>query len=335
MAFDELSPHIYTLPEQPDVIPYVTSYYRERWGFCLSHHEFEKLPREGMYRARIDAKLNPAGSLTFGHAVLPGRTKKEIVLSINVCHPSLAHNELSGILTSIFLYQKLNQLQDRYYTYRFIFTPETIGTITYLHKFGDYLRENVYAGLVLTCTGDAGKFTYKKSKKDDSEINKMSVHILKHYAKNKHRVVEFIPMGGDERQYNSPGFNLSFGSLMRTVYGEYKEYHTSADNKDFISFTALAESIEMYFKVCKGFEMNRRYTNLLPYGEPFLTQYGLYPDINIAAGKKEQWIKQLLVILNYSDGETPLLDIAEKLEVPILDLEENVQALLEKKIIKY
>jgi aminopeptidase-like protein len=335
MSFEELAPHIYTLSEQPEAIPYMTSYYKERWGFCMTHKDFLSLPKEGIYHAFIDSKLDSNGSLTYGDVILPGESKMEIVFSTYICHPSLANNELSGPLVATFLYKQLNQLKNRFYTYRFIFTPETIGTITYLSKHGSYLKENIHAGLIITCAGDQGKFTYKKSKKENTEINKVVEHILKHYAKKNHKVVEFIPIGSDERQYCSPGFNLPFGSLMRTMYGEYKEYHTSADNKEFISFPALMETIQMYYKICQTFEINHKYVNLYPYGEPFLSRHDLYPDINIGSGKKDQWLRQILFILNYSDGKTSLLEIAEKLQVPILDLCENINLLVKKKLLKF
>lgn len=334
MTFQELMPHIYTLPGQPEVIPYLTSYYKDRWGFCMSHEDFLGLPKEGQYHAYIDSKLEPDGSLTYGDAILPGKSKKEIVFSTYICHPSLANNELSGPLVATFLYKQLKQLKNRFYTYRFIFTPETVGTIAYLNNNGKYLKENTHAGLIITCAGDAGKFTYKKSKKENTEIGKVVEHILKHYAKENHKVVEFIPIGSDERQYCSPGFNLPFGSLMRTMYGEYKEYHTSADNKDFISFNAIKETIEMYYKVCQAFEINHKYINLNPYGEPFLSKHNLYPDLSTPSGIKEQWLKQILFILNFSDGETALLEIADKLNVPVLDLAGNIKTLLENKLIK-
>ncbi len=335
MSFEELLPHIYTLPEQPDVIPYLTSYYKERWGFCMPHKDFLSLPKEGLYHVYIDSKLEPNGSLTYGEAILPGRIKKEIIFSTSICHPSLANNELSGIIVSIYLLKKLKKLKDRYYTYRFIFIPETIGAIAYLHNKGDYLKENIHAGLIITCAGDEGMFTYKRSRKKDTETNKVAEHILKHYANENHRVVDFIPIGSDERQFCSPGFNLPFGSLMRTMYGEYKEYHTSADNKEFISFNALKKTVEMYFKVCQAFEINQKYMNQNPYGEPFLSKHNLYPDLSSASGIKEHWLKQILFILNYSDGETPLIEIAEKLNVPILDLSESIRKLMEKNLIKF
>lgn len=335
MNYHELLPHIFTLPEQPDVIPYLTSYYKERWGFCMTHNEFLSLPKEGLYHIYIDSNLDSNGSLTYAHAILKGQSKKEIVCSTYVCHPSMANNELSGPLVTTFLYKKLKKQKGRYYTYRFIFTPETIGTIAYLQAYGEYLKETIYGGLVVTCAGDPGNFTYKKSRSTGSEIDKTVTHVLSHYAKDHHRVVDFSPVGSDERQYCSPGFNLPFGSLMRTMYGEYKEYHTSADDKKFISFSALNETIEMYHKVCMAFELNRKYINQNPFGEPFLSRHNLYPDMSASSGEKEEWLRQILYILNFSDGETPLLEIAEKLNVSILELSDNIQRLLQKRLIKY
>lgn len=334
MSYEELAPHIYTLPEQPDVIPYLTSYYKERWGFCLSHLEFEQLPKKGDYQVYIDSYLNPNGSLTYADAVLKGESEEEIVFSTYICHPSMANNELSGPLVAVFLYNELKKLTNRHYTYRFIFVPETIGTLNYLHENGTHLKKFTKAGLIITCAGDAGKFTYKKSKEEASEINKIVSHILSHHTEGNYKMIDFSPIGSDERQYCSPGFDLPFGSLMRTMYGEYKEYHTSADNKDFISFRALRETVDIYLKVCQAIELNQKYENLQPYGEPFLTKYGLYPDISSVSGGKEDWLKQILYILNYSDGNTPLLEIAEKLNISILKLQNNIIQLRDKGLIR-
>ncbi len=333
LSYDELVKNIYTLPEQPDVIPYLTSYYKERWGFCITHNDFLALPKEGLYTVFIDSNLNENGSLTYADAILEGDSKEEIVFSTYICHPSMANNELSGPLVSVFLYNELKKLKSRKYTYRFIFTPETVGTISYLAENGNYLKKNSIAGLIVTCAGDAGMFTYKKSRDESSEINKIVSHVLANHAKKNHQIVDFTPIGSDERQYCSPGFNLPFGSLMRTMYGKYKEYHTSGDNKEFISFEALEETVEIYFKVCKAFELNQRYTNQQPYCEPFLSKHQLYPDISTTSGDKEEWLRQILYILNYSDGNTPLLEIAEKLGVSILDLEENIEKLKGKKLL--
>jgi aminopeptidase-like protein len=301
----------------------------------MTHNNFEKLSKEGLYEVVIDSDLNPKGSLTYADAILQGRSEKEIVFSTYICHPSMANNELSGPLVAVFLYNELKKQKNRYYTYRFVFTPETVGTISYLFSNGDYLKETSIGGLIITCAGDNGKFTFKKSKEENADINKLTAHILNNYAYGNYEIIDFSPIGSDERQYCSPGFNLPYGSLMRTMYGKYKEYHTSADNKDFISFKALQETVNIYIKICKAFELNQKYINKNPYCEPFLSKYDLYPDISSTSVDKEEWLRQILYILNYSDGKTSLLDIAEKLEVSILDLKENIDKLINKKILDY
>lgn len=331
LSFEELKPHLYSLPDQPDVIPYITSYYNERWGFCLKHNTLESLPTTGHYEVVIDSQLEN-GHLTYADAVLKGKEKKEIIFSSYTCHPSLASNELSGPLVLSFLYNKVKSLKSRRYTYRFILTPETIGTITYLSKHYQQLKEDVIAGYVITCVGDDAPFTYKMSRDKKAYTNKMTEHILSHYAKDNHSIVPFTPIGSDERQYCSPGINLPVGSLMRTMYGKYEEYHTSLDNKDFVSFEAMEDTVDMYFKLVKAYELDGTYENLSPFCEPQLGKRGLYPSI----GNKEQkgdLLKKILYILNYSDGHHTLLEIANLLECSILDLTEAVKQLSEKKLL--
>lgn len=325
-TYDELIKNIYTLPDQPNAIPYLTSYYKRRWGFCMTHEEFQTLPREGKYQVFIDSSLFN-GNLTYADAYLPGKTTEEVVFSTYICHPSLANNELSGPLVAAFLYQQLKALPNRHYSYRFVFTPETIGTIAYLNHFGKEMKENVKAGFVITCAGNEAAFTYKRSRKQDSETNKITEHILKYHYPNYHEVLDFTPIGSDERQYCSPGFNLPFGSLMRTMYGKYEEYHTSLDNADFVSFEALEGTVDAYFKVVKGLELNRTYQNTLPFGEIQLGKRGLYPDMSSTKGDKAFSLKKILYLLNYSDGEHTLLDIAEKLGCSVLELEEELNQL--------
>lgn len=334
LTYEELKKHIYTIPDQPTAIPYLTSYYKERWGFCMTHHEFSSLSQEGLYKVVVDTRLFE-GALTYADAYLEGQSKEEIVFSTYICHPSMANNELSGPLVAAFLYQKLKTVTNRYYSYRFIFTPETVGTIAYLHQFGDVLKSNVLAGYVITCVGNEAPFTYKKSRKDDSQTNLITEHILKYNYPNYHKVIDFVPTGSDERQYCSPGFNLPFGSLMRTMYGEYKEYHTSLDNIDFISFAAIEGSVNAYWEMMKAFELNHKYKNLLPYGEVQLGKRGLYPDISTTTGKREFTLIKILYLLNYSDGDHFLIDIAEKIGCSILDLEDEVQKLINEGILTW
>lgn len=332
LSFEELKEHLFTLPEQPDAIPYITSYYAERWGFCLSHNEYLQLDKEGDYEVIISTTLEN-GSLSFGDCVLPGSSKEEIVFSSYLCHPSMASNELSGPLVLSFLYNIIKNLKDRKYTYRFVIAPETIGTISYLHKYGEHMKSTCKAGLIITCVGDNGAFTFKESRESDSYINKICQHILNYLEPDNFSVVPFSPIGSDERQYCSPGYNLPMGSLMRTMYGVYPEYHTSLDNKDFISFSAMSHTIDLYLKIVKAIELDGYYINQLPFCEPQLGKRGLYPQLGDKLEKSDK-LKKIMYLLNYSDGEISLLEIAHKLDVSILDLEIELDSLKEEALLK-
>lgn len=327
ITFDELKKHLHTLPHKPSAIPYVTSYYKETWGFCIAYNDYQTLPEKGEYEVLIDSTLEE-GQLTYGDLVLPGETEDEILLSTYVCHPSMANNELSGPLVTMFLYQQLAQLKKRKYTYRFVFIPETIGALVYLHKHGEHLKKHCKAGYVVTCIGDRGIFHYKQSKYGNTLADKAAVHTLQH-SKKPFRILPFYPGGSDERQYCSPAFNLPVGSLMRTPYREFPEYHTSLDNKEFISFKALKESIEMYFNIMQTLEWNDKYINQLPYGEPQLGKRGLY-----TGELSREEVMQIMYVLQYSDGTNDLIDIADRMRVSVHDLEKIMKLLLQNKIIK-
>lgn len=308
ITYDELCKHLHTIPEIPDAIPYITSYYKETWGFCLTYNEFLSLEREGEYEVFIDSTLE-SGSLSYGEAVLKGNSSREILFSTYLCHPSMANNELSGPLAAAFLYKTLAEIPDRKYTYRFLFAPETIGVIAYLAANGAHLKEHLDAGYVLTCCGDPGPFTYKRSKHRTSLADRAAEHILR-YSGSPHSVIEFAVGGSDERQYCSPGFNLPVGSLMRTPYQKYKEYHTSKDDKSFISFAALQETVEYYASIARLLELNERYENRIAYCEPQLGKRGLYPSsVNPVFNREET--HRLLHFLSFADGEKDLLEIAE------------------------
>lgn len=305
----ELENHLYSLPEQPDAIPYVTSYYKPRWGFCLTHSTRQALP-EGKYQVHIDTELK-VGSLTISECVLPGETDQEVLISSYTCHPSLGNNELSGPLTAAFLYRRLAALPNRRLTYRFVFVPETIGSILYLWLRGRHLREKLVAGYVLTCTADRGDFTYKTSRQENAACDKAALFALQE-ACTAYKQVAFSPSNGsDERQYCSPGFNLPIGSLMRTMYGEYPEYHTSLDNMDFICPEALQGTVNMYANICHILDGNRKLLNLFPYGEPKLDKRGLYSTYGVSHNEL-LFFEAVLWVLNYSDGVHDLIDIATK-----------------------
>ena len=317
ISLKELKEHIYTLPDQPDLIPYLTSYYKRRWGFCMSHNQFLKLKDED-YEVFIDSTLDDNGSMTIADAILEGSSGREILFSTYLCHPSMANNELSGPLVAAFLYRELKKLPNRYYTYRFVFLPETIGSIYYLSRYGEHLKSKMDAGFVLTCVGDSGPFTYKRSRRGDSLADRCAETVLKQTEK-EFVIEDFFPSGSDERQYCSPGWNLPVGSLMRTRYGEYPEYHTSADNKDFISFASMEQSVFKYLEIITLLENNFRYKNRLPYCEPQLSKRGLYPTLG---SQKEQsdFVEIMMWLLNLSDGTHDLIEISERCRIPIRKL---------------
>lgn len=304
----ELDAHLHSLPDRPDAIPYVTSYYAPTWGFCLSHKQRQALP-EGEYEVVVDTDLID-GSMTLSECILPGESDREVLISLNTCHPSLASNELSGPLVAALLYRRLAALPRRRLTYRFAFVPETIGAIAYLSLRGEHLREHLVAGYVLTCLGDAGRFTYKLSRQGNSLADRAARHVLAQAAKNP-EIIDFFPQGSDERQYCSPGFDLPVGCLTRTMYWRYPEYHTSLDNKDFISFPAMVETVDTCLEICRTLDAEGRYRNLVPFGEPQLGKRGLYPDLG-GANEREARVRAQAWLLNLSDGKHSLLDIAER-----------------------
>lgn len=332
LSFEELKPHLYTLPDQPDLIPYLTSYYKRRWGFCISHNQFLELDKNDKYEIFIDSSLDENGSMTIGEAIIRGKSEKEILFSTYICHPSLANNELSGPLVSAFIYSKLKERKNIKYTYRFIFVPETIGSIHSLSVNGERWKKNLQAGFVVTCIGDAGKFTYKKSRRGNSLPDRVVETIL-NQTESEFDIVDFFPTGSDERQYCSPGFNLPVGSLMRTMYGKYPEYHTSADNKDFISFEAMQKSVLKYLEIIEVLERNEKYLNKYPFCEPQLGKRGLYPTLGSQKGT-ENFVTAMAWILNLADGTNDLLSISEKSKIPISQLIPVIDRLLENGILE-
>jgi len=302
MTRAELEPRLHSLPERPDAIPYKTSYYRETWGFCLSQRQRDTLG-EGPFEVCIDSTLAP-GSLTYGELLIPGSTADEVLISTHCCHPFMANDNLSGIGLSVELARGLLTSSPRY-SYRFLYIPGTIGSLTWLAR-NDASR--IRHGLVLTCLGDAGAFTYKKTREGDAFIDRAVGHVLR-ASGAAFSIEEFSPYGYDERQYNAPGFKLPVGCLMRTPNGRYPEYHTSDDKLGFITEAALDESFAILRRVIEVIEGDRRYRNLQPFGEPQLGRRGLY------SGSQEE-IMALLWVLNQSDGGHSLLDIAERAHLP-------------------
>ncbi len=322
MTLGELKQHLFTMPEKPDWVPYRTSYYKEDWGFCLSRNQMLALP-DGEYEVCIDSTLE-AGHLTYGECYLPGRSSEEILISCHACHPSLANDNLSGLTVATHVAQFLSG-RDLHYSYRFLFIPGTIGAITWLAR-NQAAAERIRHGLVLTCVGDAGQFHYKKSRRGNAEIDRAAMHVLTHHTAYP-EFLEFSPYGYDERQYCSPGFNLPVGCMMRSVWGTFPEYHTSADNLEFIHPAQLAESLRMCAAIFDVLENNRRYRNLNPFCEPQLGMRNLYrPTGGDALGVE---INARLWVLNLSDGAHSLLDIAERSQMPFAAIRDAADLLSE------
>lgn len=313
----ELKSHLFSMPEYPDWVPYKTSYYNENWGFCLTYNQLISL-KDGMYEVCIDSSLEN-GHLTFGEYYIKGELEDEVLISCHICHPSLANDNLSGISIATFLAQTLSNHNNKY-SYRFLFIPGTIGSITWLSLNKTKVSKIKY-GLVTTLLGDPGGFTYKRSRRGNAEIDKIAIHVLKE-AGVEHKIIDFFPYGYDERQYCSPGFNLPVGCLMRTPHGQYKEYHTSADNLNLVSSDKLEESLEVIKKIIYVIENNKTYVNQNPFGEPQLGKRGLYKSIN---GKQNEMA--MLWVLNQSDGENSLLDISEKSNISFSVIDEVAKTL--------
>jgi aminopeptidase-like protein len=323
LTLAELQSHLFSLPDRPNWVPYRTSYYDETWGFCLTHAQRHAL-KEGEYEVCIDSSLEP-GSLTYGELLLPGRRAEEVLISTHDCHPSLCNDNLSGIAVSTFLASAL-ATATREYSYRFLFIPGTIGSIAWLALNEDRLHL-IRHGLVVSGTGDPGPLTYKKSRRGDAEIDRAVTSVLTSSGL-PFKVVEFSPYGYDERQYCSPGFNLPVGVLSRTPHGQYAEYHTSADNLDFVKPGALVDAVRTCLSVIEVLEENRVYLNAHPKGEPQLGRRGLYRAIGGAADPGTAQMAMLWV-LNLSDGRHSLLDIAERAGMPFGAVREAARILAE------
>ncbi|MGI9550342.1 MAG: DUF4910 domain-containing protein [Aurantibacter sp.] len=310
ISLDGLKKHLYTLPDQPSLIPYRTSYYEENWGFCLAHEQYQTL-KEGTYEVFINASLEP-GYLTYGEYFIPGKTKEEMLFSAHICHPSLANDNLSGICLLVYLAKYLRERENRY-SYRFLFAPGTIGSITWL-AINEAKTKHIKHGIVASLLGDGGAFTYKKSRRETAEIDQVAAYVLKN-SELPYQLKDYIPYGYDERQFCSPGFNLPIGNLSRSQFGSFPEYHTSADNMSFIQPEYLDESYEVYRQIVKVLEANYRPLNLNPKCEPQLGKRGLYKALG---GQNDQQSMQMamLWVLNYSDGSRSLLEIAEKSAIP-------------------
>lgn len=305
MTLDELRPHLHSLPERPDWIPYRTSYYRKQWGFCLRHRDLERLG-PGPYEVVIDSTLAP-GSLTYAECVIPGRTGGEAIVYTHICHPSLANDNLTGMAAAAALARELLRAGPPRLTWRFIFGPGTLGSLAWLSR-NERRLHRLQAGLVIGLLGDVGPLTYKRSRRPGSVTDRAAACVLQELAGA--RLVDFEPYGYDERQFCSPGFDLPVGRLTRSPNGRYPEYHSSADDLDVIRPSALAESLLAIARVIGVLDANRRVVSLAPKGEPRLGKRGLYGSLGgVAPGELEQ---ALLWVLAFADGEHDLLAVAER-----------------------
>jgi aminopeptidase-like protein len=323
----ELRKHLFSLPDHPDWIPYRTSYYDPAWGFCLSQRQLDAL-EDGTYEVLVDSTLAP-GHLTYGECVLPGSSDEEVLISCHVCHPSLANDNLSGITVAAELARALGQ-SERRYTYRFVFAPGTIGALTWLSRNEEAIAR-VSHGLVLTCVGDPGDSTYKRSRRGSAAIDRAVEHILVHSG-GGYTIEEFSPYGYDERQYCSPGFDLPIGCLMRSKHGTFPEYHTSADDMELVRPEFLVDTLQKCLAVFEVLERDATYVNQSPYGEPQLGRRGLYKAIGGEADQKASQMA-ILWVLNLSDGSNSLLDIAERSELAFDVVARAAAALLEHELL--
>lgn len=324
MSLEELLPHCHTNPEQPDAIPYRTSYYKEDWGFCLSQRQMDALT-PGEYEVFIDSTLAP-GCLDYAQCVLPGETDDEIFFSAHVCHPSLANDNLSGVALAACLARMLQGVRLRH-TLRFVFAPGTIGAIAWLAQHEAQARRSLKHGLILACVGDAAPFSYKQSRRGDALIDRAVAHALGGEA-GADAIHPFIPYGYDERQYCSPGFDLPVGCFMRSGPGGYPQYHTSGDNLDIVRPEHLAGSLAKVLEIIAIVEGDARYRNLNPNCEPQLGRRGLYGMTGGLTNRKAAEMGMLWV-LNYSDGNHSLLDIATKSGLSFGDIRAAADLLLD------
>lgn len=329
MDLEELNSHLYSLPKQPDAIPYITSYYQRRWGFCLTENQRKSLS-PGKYRVKIESSLE-AGVLNYGQLLIKGKSKKEILLSTYICHPSLANNELSGPVVTTALAQWLASLADTQYSYRIIFVPETIGAITYLSRHLEHMKTNTIAGFVVTCVGDNNDYSFVPSRSENSLADKVALHALNNSVKSFQHYT-FLQRGSDERQYCAPGVDLPVCSVMRTKYGEYPEYHTSLDNLDVISPEGLQGGFNILQQCLILLENNHRY-QVTVFCEPQLGKRGLYPTLSSMTEDYTDVIT-MMDFIAYCDGKHDLIDIANKINCYAINLVSLAKRLSDEGLLK-
>ena len=320
LTLEQLLPHLHSDPVRPDAIPYRTSYYQRRWGFCLTHKQLQSM-KPGNYRVFIDSTLKP-GHMTYGELLFPGKTEEEVLISTYICHPSMANNELSGIVVTTYIAMWLQSCQSLNKTYRILFVPETLGAICYLNNNIDAMKKNIIAGFNLTCIGDNRSYSYLQSRSGNTLADKVANHVLKNTVQD-YVVYPFVKSGSDERQYCSPGVDLPFVSLMRTKYNEYPEYHSSLDNLDVISPGGLEGGYNYVKRCIECIEYNRQ-LQLTTLGLPQLGKRELYPTLSTAT--LDTWHRRMVDLMSYADG-ADLLTIADVLEVPMWELFDIVKRL--------
>lgn len=329
IQLDELKEHLYTLPEQPEAIPYITSYYKERWGFCLSQNQYNQL-EDGDYYVKIEAE-HFDGMLNYGELILPGKNQKEVFLSTYICHPSMANNELSGPTVLTFLAKWLSNLSERHYTYRIVFIPETIGSITYLSQNYNEMKEKTISGFNVSCVGDDRAYSYLPSRNGNTLSDDIAKHVLRHIDPN-FKSYTWLDRGSDERQYCAPGIDLPVASIMRTKYGQYPEYHTSLDDLDnVVTPSGLDGGYWSIRKAIEAIERNQKYC-VTVLGEPQMGKRGLYPTLSTK--KSGEQVRLMMDMISLCDGENTLLQIAETLGVPIWELYELIDKLAEHKLLQ-
>jgi len=336
MTFAELRPHLHSLPEHPEWIPYRTNHFQEGWGFCLSDSQLDQLRQAGPdaeYEVCIDAEMQP-GSLSYGELLLPGETDEQVLVSTHICHPSLANDNLSGIVVAAYLAAQLQQAPRRL-SYRFLFLPATIGPIAWLALNRDVIP-HIHHGLVLACLGDSGPVTYKRSRRSRQSRAAVdqAVELVLRDRGTPHEIREFSPTGYDERQYCSPGFDLPVGRLTRTPNGEFAEYHTSADNLEFVQPECLADSLDCCLEIIGALEANVTYQNTHPWCEPPLGSAGLYDGYGACDPKRAALQEAVQWVLNFSDRRHSLLDIAQRSSLPLADLHEAAKRLVACELIQ-
>lgn len=312
IEFDELTDHLYFIEEQPTAIPYITSYYKERWGFCLSYNEYKNL-KNGTYKVKIDSELKE-GNLTYGEVIIKGESKEEIFLSTYICHPSMANNELSGPVVTTELVKFIKSIKNKRYTYRIIFIPETIGAIMYLSQNLEIMKKNIITGFNITTIGDNRNYSYVSTRYGNTLADKVAKHILKNID---HKAYTFLHRGSDERQYCFPGIDLPVVTMCRTKYGEYPEYHTSLDDLSIISPEGLFGGYDKIKKAIDLLEKNHYY-KITCLGEPQLGKRGLYPTISTKDSAKA--VRSMMNFITYADGKNDLIDIANIIDVEAEEL---------------